>query len=102
MKEKVQLSLASGKSLQDAFLSGEPGKPIELVGLFVGHPRFHSLFHSPTESYETLLANDIVNRMKIMQQPSLADQDAMPSVRNWSGVFCPEVSGSKRHQCAPG
>src|SRR5438128_10671640 len=38
MKEGVQLSSASGKSLQDAFLNGEPGKPIELVGLFVGHP----------------------------------------------------------------
>ncbi len=44
------MSSASGKSLQDAFLNGEPGKPIELVGLFVGHPTFHCLFHSPTES----------------------------------------------------
>src|SRR2546422_3209494 len=50
MQGIVQLSLASRKSLQDAFLSGEPGKPIELVGLFVGYPTFHCLFHSPTES----------------------------------------------------
>ncbi len=30
-------------------------------------------------SWRTLLANDIVNRRKIMQQPDLADKDAMPS-----------------------
>ncbi len=53
------------------------------------------------EAFTTLLANSIVNRMKIMQRPSLADQDAMPSVRSGSGVFCHAVSGSERHQCAP-
>src|SRR5947209_18440973 len=54
-----------------------------------------------TDPYKTLLANTIATRMKIMQRPSLADQDAMPSVRSWSGVFCHGASGCERHQCAP-
>ncbi len=50
----------------------------------------------------TLLANDIVNRLKLMQRPSLVEQDALPSVRSESDVSCHEGSGSARHQRARG
>jgi hypothetical protein len=34
--------------------------------------------HPQGDAFKTLLANATVNRMKIMQQPDLADKDAMP------------------------
>ncbi len=53
-------------------------------------------------AFRTLLANDIVNRLKLMQRPSLVEQDALPSVRSESDVSCHEGSGSARHQRARG
>ena len=44
-------------------------------------------------SYKTLLANDIVNRMKIMQQPDLAKKDVMPVVQS-------EIDGSYHEACS--
>src|SRR5438034_2688563 len=44
-----------------------------------------------TSPWKTLLANDIVNRMKIMQQPDLAKKDVMPVVQSEIDVSCHEA-----------
>ncbi len=43
--------------------------------------------------FTTLLANAIVNRMKIMQQPDLAKKDVMPVVQS-------EIDGSYHEACS--
>lgn len=59
--------------------------PSGILSLFMrgGAPRAH----------DSLLANDIVNRMKIMQQPDLAKKDVMPVVQN-------EIDGSYHEACS--
>jgi hypothetical protein len=51
----------------------------------------HAPAHHPP--FRTLLANATANRREIMQQPDIANPDAMLTWQSWIDVFCHEESG---------